>query len=104
MKSVLLKKKKKRTRRSFGWKKGRNVFLSPLPERRSGRNGLERFTVEVEATHESNSGLSILCTTFSLALLASVYGARDCFRVSFGVLGWYKVAGALETSRPMLTA
>lgn len=46
MKSVLLKKKKKkRTRRSFGvgWKKGRNVFLSPLPERRSGRNGLERF-------------------------------------------------------------
>lgn len=66
--------------------------------------GSDSPTVEVEATHESNSGLSILCTTFSLALLAPVYGARDCFRVSFGVLVRYKVAGASETSRPMLTA
>lgn len=45
MKSIIIKKKKKKEKeansKKFRWKKGRNVFLSP--ERRSGRNGLERF-------------------------------------------------------------
>lgn len=62
-------------------------------------------TVEVEATHESNSGLSILCTTFSLALPSTgVRCSRSLSGAFFGVLVGYKVAGASETSRPMLTA
>lgn len=89
MKSIIIKKKKKekkkQTRRSFGGRREEMFSFHP----RGGVAGMDwrgsdgPTEVEVEATHESNSGLSVLCTTLSLALLAPVYGARGCSRVSF---------------------